>query len=126
MRPRRDEMEEVLGRLPMPHLEAGQYLVDLLFKVGPVQKEAPLDEQMLESWERRRGVQLRPWEAEVVVEMSRAYLSEMYAARALGAQPAWKPAAAMWRFVRDKIDTPRLRDALADKVKDGDGPRKRH
>lgn len=126
MRPRREDIEQVLGRLPAPTLGAGLYLIDILFKIGPVEKEAPISAYTLDSWEKRRDIQLQPWEADLITDLSRAYLAEMYAARTLGAQPAWKPAVAMWRYVRDQIDTPRLREALNEKVKDANGTRKRH
>lgn len=124
--PRREDIERVLGYLPLPPLNAGQYLVDVLFRVGPVDKEAPINEAALEVWERRRGIALSPWEADTLVDMSRAYLAEMYAARQWAAMPPYPPAVKMWKYVRDQLGGAGLRETLNDSIKDAHGTGKRH
>mgnify|MGYP006895663923 CR=1 FL=1 len=122
---RRKDIEEVLGRIEAPAVKGGEYLLDILFKVGPVRGEGPLYEEHLEAWERRRGIELHPWQADVLLEASQAYLSEMHAARDYNALPPWPPAVKMWKYVRDQLNGPGMRAALADPVKEKHGNRKR-
>lgn len=122
---RRLDIEEVLGEIEAPHVPAGQYLLDILFQVGPVRGEGPVYEEHLQAWERRRDIELAPWEADMVLELSRAYLSEMHAARERNALPVWPPAVKMWKYVRDQLDTPSMKAALQDPVKEKHGNRKR-
>jgi hypothetical protein len=115
---RRVEIEDVLGELEMPEVPGGEYLLAILWKVGPVKSEAPLTEQDLWYWEERRGIKLEPWQADTIVEMSRAYLAEMYSARNWNAIPPWPPARNMWKYVRDQRNTASLRAAMDDQVKE--------
>ncbi|KAK1548909.1 hypothetical protein Q3G72_017525 [Acer saccharum] len=128
LRQRRKDVEEVLGYVPEPDLDAGAYLLEILFQIGPAFAEAPLTEGDLEPWERRRDVKLEPWEAECVISMSRAYLGESHTAREPSALPPWPGAVKMWRFVCDKINAPKLEENLAIPIKDKapNGNRKRH
>lgn len=96
----------MLGYLPLPEVEDCQHIIDILFKVGPVKREEPISELDLEGWERRRGVQLSPWYADTLIEMSRAYLSEQYSASKVSAPPPWPRAVKMWKYVTDKIHAP--------------------
>lgn len=91
----------------MPEVEGVDHLASILFRVGPVRKEEPITEQDLESWERRRGIELAPWQADLLVDASRAYLSEMHAARKISAAPPWPPAIKMWKYVTDHINAPK-------------------
>lgn len=86
----------------MPDLQAGMYLVDLLFKVGPIRGEMTLVEADLEPWERRRGVTLHPWQADMVLDMSKTYMSQMHAAREVSAMSPWPKARSMWKYVMDE------------------------
>lgn len=90
-----------MGYVPQPDIEAGQHLVDALFKIGPAHAEAALNEGDLEPYERRRGIQFEPWQAELIVEMSKAYLHEAHDARKINAEPPFEEAKAMWRWVRN-------------------------
>lgn len=99
---RRLDMEDMLGYVPQPNIGSGKYLVDILFQVGPVMGESPLHEGALEPWERRRGIELAPWQAEAVVLMSQAYMTEMHAAKEPAARPPWEPAAPIWRWITGK------------------------
>lgn len=107
----------------MPELEAGLYLVDVLFKVGPIRGEMPLLEADLEPWERRRGVELTPWQADMVLDMSKTYMSQMHAAREVSALSPWPKAHRMWKYVMDKKHEQKQAEQ---KEKEPDGTRKRH
>lgn len=111
-RMRRLDIEEVLGYVPAPDIEFGQYLVDILFQVGPTKADGPLEEAALEPWERRRGIELQPWQADAILAMSRAYLSEMHAAGHWNAFPPWPPAVRMWKYVRDQKNAPGFKAGL--------------
>lgn len=99
-------MEEVLGFVPAPDVGTGKYLVDILFQVGPTKAEGPLEESALEPWERRRGIELQPWQADAILSMSRAYLAESHNAAHWNAFPPWQPAVKMWKYVRDQRHAP--------------------
>lgn len=120
---RRLDVEDVLGHVPMPDIEAGMYLIDLLFKVGPVRGEMPLVESDLEPWERRRGVELAPWQADTVLDMSQAYLRQMHVAREPSALSPWPKARNMWKYVCDKKHEQKQAEQ---KEKEPHGSHKRH
>lgn len=86
----------------MPELEAGMHLVDLLFKVGPIRGEMPLVEADLEPWERRRGIELAPWQADLVIDMSQEYMRQMHLGREVSAVSPWPKAHRMWMHVTGK------------------------
>ena len=126
-RARRLDFLEVMGRIPAPVVQEGQYLLDILFAVGPVRGDGPVYEENLQAWEHRRGIELHPWQADIILELSRDYLSEMHAAREYNALPPWPPAINMWKYVRDQLNGAGLRAALQDSVKGQQhGNRKRH
>lgn len=106
--------------MPEPDLEYGMHLVLILFQIGPAKAEGPLEERDLESWERRRGIQLAPWQADLVVSMSRAYVGEMHAAKEPSAIAPWPKARNMWKYVCDN------RNVKKDKAPDGDRQRRRN
>lgn len=108
-RKRREDIEDVLGYLPMPDLDGADYLVTVLFRIGPSVGEKPISEQDICFWEQRRGIELAPWQADAIVDMSRAYMSESYAAEKMSAPPPWPKAVKMWKYVTDKINTPPTR-----------------
>lgn len=80
---------------------AGAHLVQILFKIGPARAEAPIDEAAIEIYERRRGIELEPWQADALVLMSKAYLGEVHAAQKNDAPPPWPEAVKMWHYVRN-------------------------
>lgn len=84
----------------MPELEHGQYLVDLLFRIGPFQKDAPLDMLVLVAWQ-QAGIELSLWESETLIRLSQAYMAEAHAATKPNADPPWEEAVPMWRWVRN-------------------------
>lgn len=120
---RRLDIDEVLGSIPTPEVE-GHHLIEILFKVGPAKADAPISEADLEPYERRRGIELAPWQAELLVEMSRAYLSESHAAQKIDAKPPWPEAEKMWQYVRNAA-AERGWDKVREK-EPSNGSRKRH
>lgn len=113
----------MLGSIPTPEVE-GRHLVEILFKVGPAYADRPISEADLEPYERRRGIELAPWQAELLVEMSQAYLSETHAAQKQDAPPPWPEAVKMWQYVRNAV-AERSWDKL-EKREPSNGSRKRH
>jgi hypothetical protein len=121
---RRKDIEEVLGTVEAPDVAEAHYLVDILFKVGPVRSEGPVYEENLQAWETRRGIELQPWQADLILEMSQAYFSEMHAAREPNALAPWPPARSAWKYVRDQLDAAGMRAALKEPLKGQHGNRK--
>lgn len=121
---RRKDIEEVLGEVEAPHVPEGLYLIEILFKVGPTRGDGPLYEEHLQPWEQRRGIQLEPWQADLLLELSQKYLVESHDARDWNALPPWPPAVKMWKYVRDQLNGPGLKASLKDPVKEKHGPRK--
>lgn len=103
---RRKDVEDILGDVPAPKITAGQFLIDILFQVGPFRGELPLCEGDLEPWERRREIDLLPWQAELIVEMSKAYMDEMHKAKDVSALCPWPPGVKMWMHVTSKKNAP--------------------
>lgn len=117
---RRVEVEEVLGYVPAPDIGAGKFLVGILFQVGPTKAEGPLEESALEPWEKRRGIELKPWQADAILAMSRAYLAESHAAGQWNAIPPWPPAVRMWQWVQGKkAATQRAAELEKEKMRNG-------
>lgn len=79
----------------MPPTEAGAYLLDYLFEVGPVMAggmgHAPLTFQELTAWQERIGIRLSPWEARTLRLLSMAYISASHEAEARDCPPPWIP-----------------------------------
>lgn len=90
----------------MPDSCGCDYLVEILFRIGPVIAEGPVKEADIEGWEKRRGVQLTPWQADTIIDMSRAYLGEMHTARQMSAPAPWPKAIKMWKYVTENINAP--------------------
>jgi hypothetical protein len=86
----------------MPEITAGEYLVGALFQMGPIGKEEALDYGQIETWARVRGVSLQPWQYDLLVDLSRAYLAESYEARDRNAKAPWEPARKMWAWVKNQ------------------------
>jgi hypothetical protein len=77
----------------MPPLEWGRYLVDYLFEFGPTMAagmgSAPLAPSEIEAAQRLLGIQLQPWEARLLLQLSREYLAESHRATEQGCPPPW-------------------------------------
>lgn len=79
------------------------HLVQILFKIGPAKSDGPITEFDIEVYERRRGIDLEPWQADAVIAMSKGYLGETHAAQKNDAPPPWPEAVKMWHYVRHVI-----------------------
>lgn len=77
----------------MPPLEWGSYLVDYLFEFGPTMAagmgSAPLSASEIEAAQRLLGIQLHPWEARLLLRLSREYLEESHRATEQNCSPPW-------------------------------------
>jgi hypothetical protein len=78
----------------MPPLEAGEYLVNYLFEIGPVMAAGmgagPITNQELSAWQRNTGIELRSWEARFICRLSSEYLGESRRAQAANAPAPWE------------------------------------
>lgn len=99
---RRLDIEDILGYVPTPDISDGHYLTSILFKVGPSSHESPVSYMELESWQRQHGIELAPWQVDLIIDMSKAYLSETYAARHIGALCPWPLGVKVWMHVTTK------------------------
>lgn len=68
------------GPPPFPPNPA-PYLTAWLFQIGPTSGEGPLTWQELAAWERLSGVELLPFEAQILRLLSVHYTNEKYLAR---------------------------------------------
>lgn len=75
------------SELVMPPIEAGEHLIDYLFKVGPSAAGETLTFQELAAWCAMTGHHLTAWEAATLRQLSGAYLGE-YEAAANAKRPA--------------------------------------
>ena len=80
-------MNEVGRSLGLPDLDAGGYLIEALFQVGPTSQtplgEAPLNRQEIKSFGRATKAVSKRWEFQSLFDMSRSYI----AARQSGENP---------------------------------------
>jgi hypothetical protein len=77
-----------------PPLPAGQYLIDLLFEIGPVDfsfesRPAPLCDIKLESWQRNQSVCLSSWDCMMLIKLSKDYASMLVQARSTSCPAPW-------------------------------------
>lgn len=90
---RRDVLKSYGIDPDMPPLEWGNYLVDHLFEFGPVMAagmgSAPLAPSEIEAAQRLLGIQFQPWEARLLMRLSREYLGESHRATEHGCAPPW-------------------------------------
>jgi hypothetical protein len=117
---RREELKESAIEPDLPPLEWGQYLVGYLFEFGPTvaagMGSGPLMPSELESAQRLLGIQFQPWEARLLLRLSREYLEESHRATEENCAPPWSdPIAAQ----ADQLATARrLEQAMLDLVDD--------
>lgn len=117
---RRDELNGAGIEPEMPSLEWGQYLVGYLFELGPTMAAGmgagPLMPSELESAQRLLGIEFQPWEARLLLRLSREYLEESHRATEENCAPPWDdPVAAQ----ADQIATAkRLERAMLDLAED--------
>ena len=82
-------------QLPLSPAGCAAYLVDYLFAVGPVSYSAmgamPLLWQELTHWQRNAGIDLTPWEAITLRQLSADYVAESHAAESPTRPAPWLP-----------------------------------
>lgn len=66
--------------MELPAVEAGEHLVEYLFKVGPGIDGKPVSFAEIAAWTDLTGVVLTSWEATTLRELSVAYMAEYGAA----------------------------------------------
>jgi hypothetical protein len=71
------------------------YMVDYLFSAGPTisspMGKTPLTHQEIYAWQMNMGIELCPWEANALREISRQYLSELLQSDKHDSPPPWVP-----------------------------------
>lgn len=67
--------------LILPEVEAGNHLLDYLFRIGPLPGGEVVSFSEIAAWCDLTGVVLTSWEAETLRTMSAAYGSELHAAK---------------------------------------------
>ena len=92
----------------MPPLAWGQYLIEWFFEFGPTKGEGPIDAESLVAWEHLLGVEWTPYEARLLIRLSRSYLGEMHRATKRDAKPPWAKFEAPWRWVQNQKSERRL------------------
>jgi hypothetical protein len=91
----------------MPPLDEAEYLVEHLWEVGPTMAAGagagPVTFQEMTAWQEMTGVDLEPWEARILRQLSLDYLSESHKAESPDRLP---PYGALQRnsSVDDKLD----------------------
>ncbi|MEH3087726.1 MAG: hypothetical protein PGN26_14600 [Xylophilus ampelinus] len=64
----------------LPQIDAGQYLVDWLFELGPTMPagmgSGALTFQEIAGWQLAMGLELQAWEVRALRQLSQAYLGE--------------------------------------------------
>lgn len=77
----------------MPPLSGLEYLLNLLWEIGPVMTGAmgagPLTHGEIEAAQRNLGIRLTPWECRTLRRLSIEYLNESSAATKRHARPPW-------------------------------------
>lgn len=80
-------LKRMKAPLDLPELDAGEYLVDAMFRLSPARQtgmgEVPSGWPEIDAFARQTGRISEPWEAETLFAMCRAYTTE----RAAGADP---------------------------------------
>lgn len=91
---RREQIEADGREPPMPPLDWGDYLVEYLFEIGPTlptgMGSAPLTPPVIESAQRLFGIEFRPWEARLLLRLSREYLAESLKATEENCPQPWR------------------------------------
>lgn len=92
----------------MPPLASGHYLIEYLFELGPSNGDKPLDGPDLVAWQQLLGIEWKPYEARLLLQLSRAYLGETHRATKRDAAPPWAEFAKPWKWVQHKKAERRL------------------
>ncbi len=92
----------------MPPLRSGHYLIEYLFEFGPTNGDKPLGAVDLVAWQELLGIEWAPYEARLLVQLSRAYLGETHRATKRDAAPPWAEFERPWRWVQQQKGERRL------------------
>lgn len=80
--------------IPLPQIDV-EYLVDILFEVGPTMAsgmgELPLSHSELLAWMSNSGIELHPWESSMLRRLSRDYLASSVNAVRRDCPAPWAP-----------------------------------
>ena len=80
--------------LEYPPCDAG-YLIQYLFDVGPIEAggmgAAPLSHAEIQAWQCNTGIELTAWEAGMMRDLSKAYLSMSHDATRPSCPAPWTP-----------------------------------
>lgn len=91
----------------MPPLEAGEYLIELLFEIGPVKHTGMgavgIDEADIMAWQLNQDLRLQPWEARTLRVLSREYASMLVDASSPSCPPPFVPKADLSVEQRENI-----------------------
>jgi len=97
-----------VGSVLLPPVHAGQYLIGMLFDVGPVKlmpmsPPVAIDEIDLWAYKANRSISLLPWEAEIIRELSREYAAMLAQASVSNCPPPYFPSKSMDEERRRKV-----------------------
>lgn len=127
-RRRSEDIEEILGEVPMPSGAYKHPLVRSLFEIGPVVHDGYITWQELLAWQTVTGIELEPWEACAILDLSKAYLNQKAQSSSLGCLCPWPKGQSIWQYVCAKRYQKQreAEEALKlSKEKEPDGNRKR-
>lgn len=69
----------------MPEVEAGAYLLNYLWEIGPTMSAGgypgPITHEEIAAWSSLTGIELEPWESRFIRKLSVEYLDENYRAQ---------------------------------------------
>lgn len=95
--------------VPMPPLEGGHYLLNILMEIGPTKivgmgSAFGIDEIDIAAWQANSGLRLSAWEAQTVRRLSQEYAAQIASGKEASAPPPYvAPASALSDEQRAKI-----------------------
>lgn len=92
----------------LPPIEAGGYLIELLFEIGPAQpmpmgSPVAISELEIAAWQANRGIRLTAWEAAVIRRLSHDYANALAKASQASCPPFYMSPERLSAERRDKI-----------------------
>lgn len=92
----------------LPPIEAGGYLIELLFEIGPAQpmpmgSPVAISELEIAAWQANRGIKLTAWEAGVIRRLSHDYANALAKASQASCPPFYMSPERLSAERRDKI-----------------------
>lgn len=75
-------------------------MLDYLFEFGPTKGDGPLEPQDVKGIEYVLGVKFMPWEKRLLLQLSREYRAESFAATKGDTPPPWEGAAKQWKYTK--------------------------